>query len=150
MTTPHSVTVVLEAFAAVEARDEQRLAAICDPHVSFHWPPSLPYGGCVTGPAATGRERGWTTVWDPLQPTAAERAMHPRVVAATEAEVVVLWHQRGRAPNGSGLDNEVLGLYQVRSGKLARGQMFYFDPVGVDHFLRTHWAPRPSHGASPP
>jgi ketosteroid isomerase-like protein len=136
--TPDSVTVVLQAFAAVEARDEQRLAAICDPHVSFHWPPSLPYGGFVTGPAATNRERGWSAVWEPLQPTGAERAMDPRVVAATEAEVVVLWHQRGRAANGSGLDSEVLGLYQVRGGKLARGQMFYFDPAGVERFLQAH------------
>jgi hypothetical protein len=62
----------------------------------------------------------------------------------------VLWHQRGRAPNGSGLDSEVLGLYQVRSGKLARGQMFYFDPAGVDHFLQAHWAARSPRGASPP
>jgi ketosteroid isomerase-like protein len=140
--TPDSVTVVLQAFAAVEARDEQRLAAICDPHVSFHWPPSLPYGGSVTGPAASNRERGWSAVWDPLQPTAAERDMDPRVVAATESDVVVLWHQRGRAPNGSALDSEVLGLYQVHGGKLTRGQMFYFDPAGVERFLQAHSAAR--------
>jgi ketosteroid isomerase-like protein len=145
----NSVEVVLEAFAAVEARDERRLAAICDPLVSFHWPPSLPYGGCVTGRATTSRERGWSATWDPLQPTAAERAMDPRVVAATEAEVVVLWHQRGRAANGSTLDSEVLGLYQVRGGKLARGQMFYFDPAGVERFLRAHSATRSPHPVSP-
>jgi hypothetical protein len=41
----------------------------------------------------------------------------------------VLWHQRGRDRAGRWLDTPVLGLYQVRDGKLARAQMFYFDPL---------------------
>jgi ketosteroid isomerase-like protein len=131
-----SVGVVLEAFAAVEARDDERLAAACDPSVSFHWPPSLPYGGVVTGSAAARSDSGWSAVWYPLQPTPADQAMDPRVVAATVTEVVVLWHQRGRAPDGSHLDTEVLGLYQVRDGRLACGQMFYFDPARVERFLQ--------------
>jgi hypothetical protein len=35
--------------------------------------------------------------WFSLQPTEAER-MDPRVVATSDDEVVVLWHQRGRSP----------------------------------------------------
>jgi len=46
--------------------------------------------------------------------------MDPRVVAATEQEVVVLWHQRGLQPAGQRLDMETLGLYRVRDGKLPR------------------------------
>ena len=61
--------------------------------------------------------------------------MEPRIVAATDREVVVLWRQRGLSPNGERLDTPVLGLYQVRAGKLARAQMFYFDPVAVADFL---------------
>jgi ketosteroid isomerase-like protein len=57
------------------------------------------------------------------------------VVAATEQEVVVLWHQRGVTPDCSSIDTEVLGLYRVRDGKLARAQMFYFDPASVVSFL---------------
>jgi ketosteroid isomerase-like protein len=72
-----------------------------------------------------------------LQPTAAERRMDPRVVAANDAsgEVVVLWRQRGRSPAGERFDGEVLGLYQVRDGRLARAQMFYFDTVALAEFL---------------
>jgi len=71
----------------------------------------------------------------PLQPTQAEQQMEPRIVAATDQEVVVLWRQRGRSPNGEHLDTPVLGLYQVRDGRLARAEMFYFDPVTVNDFL---------------
>ncbi len=48
---------------------------------------------------------------------------------------MVLWHQRGRDPAGGRLDTPVLGLYQVRDGKLARAQMFYFDPLAAAEFL---------------
>jgi len=47
----------------------------------------------------------------------------------------VLWHQRGVTPGGDRLDEEVLGLYHVRAGKLARAQMFYFDTTAVVSFL---------------
>ncbi len=61
--------------------------------------------------------------------------MDPRVVAANEDEVVVLWRQRGLSRSGDRFDGDVLGLYQVREGKLARAQMFYFDTVAVANFL---------------
>jgi ketosteroid isomerase-like protein len=61
--------------------------------------------------------------------------MDPRVVAANEDEVVVLWRQRGLSPAGERFDGEVLGLYQIREGKLARAQMFYFDTLAVASFL---------------
>jgi len=58
------------------------------------------------------------------------------VVAATDDEVVILWRQRGRNPQGATLDGEVLGLYRLRNGRLARAQMFYFDPTAATEFLR--------------
>jgi ketosteroid isomerase-like protein len=61
--------------------------------------------------------------------------MDPRVVAASDQEVVVLWRQRGLSPIGGRFDGPVLGLYQVRDGKLARAQMFYFDTSAVAGFL---------------
>jgi ketosteroid isomerase-like protein len=57
------------------------------------------------------------------------------VVAAGGQKVVVLWRQRGQTPAGELLDTEVLGLYRLRAGKLARGHMFYFDPAAVCAFL---------------
>ena len=61
--------------------------------------------------------------------------MDPRVVAANEDEVV-LWRQRGVSPSGERFEGEVLGLYQICEGKLARAQMFYFDTVAVVNFLK--------------
>ena len=124
---------MLEVFRAIERRDAQRVFGLCHEDVEFHWPPSLPYGGVAQG--FGGDRPRWTETWMPLQPTPAEQQMEPRIVAATDREVVVVWRQRGLSPNGERLDTPVLGLYQVRDGKLARAQMFYFDPVAVADFL---------------
>jgi ketosteroid isomerase-like protein len=132
-----STGIVMEAFDAVERRDARRLAQLYHPEVEFHWPLCLPYGGTFRGIAAQQDQyrMTWDQVWDPLQPSEQERRMDPRVVAATEQEVVVLWHQRGRQPAGQRLDMEALGLYGVRDGKFARAQMFYFDTAAVLSFL---------------
>jgi len=61
--------------------------------------------------------------------------MDAQVVAASGDDVVVRWHQRGRAVDGESVDEEVLGLYHFREGKLARAQMFYFDTAPVALFL---------------
>jgi uncharacterized protein len=133
------IDVVLQSFRAVERRDRQGLSELEHPDVEFHWPPSLPYGGIARGIEGGSRSRNaeglWTRTWDPLQPTEAERRMDPRVVAANDDEVVVLWHQRATDAAGNRLDEPVLGLYQVREGKLARAQMFYFDPIAVGEYL---------------
>ncbi|HET7855336.1 MAG TPA: nuclear transport factor 2 family protein [Gaiellaceae bacterium] len=135
MSAGESVSIVLEAFRAVEERDEDRLLELYHPEVEFHWTPSLPFGGSSRGSVARRPGPTWSDVWDPLQPTEAERRMDPRVVAATEREVVILWRQRGVSPRGERFDGEVLGLYEVRDGKFARAQMFYFDAVAVQRFL---------------
>jgi hypothetical protein len=75
--------------------------------------------------------------------------MDPRVVAATEREVVVLWRQRGLGPHGTSYDGEVLGLYEVRGGKLARAQMFHFDAIAVARFLAAAGADRDAAEPAP-
>jgi ketosteroid isomerase-like protein len=117
--------VILEVFDAIERRDQTRIAQLFHPDVELHWPRSLPYGGVFR--PSNPRRPTWEDTWIPLQPTAAERGLSPRFVAAEGNEVVVLWHQRGLSPGGDRLDTEVLGLYEVRDGKLVRAQMFYFD-----------------------
>jgi ketosteroid isomerase-like protein len=126
--------VVLEVFRAIERRDPHRFADLIHPEFEIHWPPSLPWSGTFPGREVEGRPT-WTETWQPLQPTAAERRMDPRVVAVGDEEVVVLWRQRGRSPTGARFDGQVLGLYQVREGKLARAQMFYFDAAAAAGFL---------------
>jgi len=128
MSNRENVQVMLEIFSAIERRDPKRVFELCQPDVEFLWPPSLPYGGTSPGSA-------WANTWLPLQPTEVERRMDPRVVAAGPEEVVILWQQRGVSPAGDGLETPVLGVYQVREGKLARAQMFYFDTAAVNDFL---------------
>ena len=98
MSRTASTSIVTAAFAAAGRRDERRLAELYHPEVEFRWPPSLPYGGSVHGATAlqVGDRTGFGQIWDPLQPARHERRMDPRVVAATDQEVVVLWHQRRR------------------------------------------------------
>jgi ketosteroid isomerase-like protein len=137
MRVEENISLVLEAFEAVERRDAQRLSELYHPDVEFHWPPSLPYGGTFRRReiGALQQATRWSATWDALQPTQAERQMSPRVVATAFDEVVVLWRQRALSPAGERFEGEVLGLYQVRDGKFARAQMFYFDTTAVLSFL---------------
>ena len=127
------VKVMLDIFGAIERRDERRFLELVHPDCAMYWPPSLPYGGTAHG--LKQEDPTWSATWSPLQPTEAERNMEPRVVAASEDEVVVLWRQRGVTPAGDRCDEEVLGLYHVRGGQLTRAQMFYFDTAALVSFL---------------
>jgi ketosteroid isomerase-like protein len=136
-----NVDVVLQTIRAVEQRDVQALFALYHPEVEMLDAPSLPYGGTRRGLNDIGEdiqqdpERTWLGTWGPLQPTDAERRMDPRVVAANDREVVVLYRQRGLDPSGERFDAPVVGLYEVHEGKFARAQMFHFDTAAVVKFL---------------
>jgi ketosteroid isomerase-like protein len=137
-TAEKNIETMLAIFRNIEERDPkhpdpQKQLQLIQPDVEFHWPPSLPYGGTHRGLANYGPN--WGKTWNPLQPTPADRKLSPRVIAASNNEVVILWRQRGVSPLGEHLDTEVLGLYQLRDAKLARAQMFYFDETAVAHFL---------------
>ncbi len=140
MSVTESVAIVLEAFQAVEQCNEERLLELYRPEVEFHWTPSLPYGGSSQR-VMPRQGPSWSDIWNPLQPTQAERRMDPRVIAATDREVVVLLRQRGVSTSGERFEDEVLGLYEIRDGKFARAQMFYFDAVAVQRFLTSAKAP---------
>jgi ketosteroid isomerase-like protein len=130
-----AVDVVLQVFQSVEERDPQLAVEVYHDDLEFHWPRPLPYAGSSYGlKASLERRPGWAQTWDPFQGPS-DHGLGARVVAATEDEVVVLWHQRGRDRAGRELDTPVLGLYRVRDGKLARAQMFYFDPLAAAEFL---------------
>ena len=99
MSRTASTGIVTAAFAVVGRCDERGLAELYHPEVEFRWPPALPCGGSFRGAAAlqAGGRTGFDQVWGPLQPTRHERRIDPRVVAATDQEAVVLWHQPRRA-----------------------------------------------------
>jgi len=130
-----AVDVVLQVFRSVEERNPQLAAEVYHDDLEFHWPRPLPYAGSTYGlKASLERRPGWAETWDPFQ-SQPDRWLDARVVASSEDEVVVLWHQRAHDHIGRQLDTPVLGLYQVRDGKLARAQMFYFDPLAAAEFL---------------
>ena len=124
---------ILAIFRAIEERDAAQFRALVQPDFEIHWPRSLPYGGTFRG--VEPQPHGWGATWQPFQPTEAERKMDPQAIATHGDDVVVLWHQRGRNGDGESIDEEVLGLYRFREGRLARAQMFYFDAVPVATFL---------------
>ena len=128
-----NIETMMKIFKAVEQRDDKSMRELCHPDVEFCWPDSLPYGGRFRGATRPGPT--WGETWIPLQPTEAERRLDPRVIAASKDEVVVLWNQRGVGRGGARFEGEVLGLYHLRGGKLARAQMFYFDTAAVADFL---------------
>jgi uncharacterized protein len=136
-----NVAVVLRTIRAVEQRDAQALLALYHPEVEIYDAPSLPYGGTRSGlndirqDIERNPERTWLGTWGPLQPTEEERSMAPRLVAANDREVVVLYRQRGLDPVGERFDGPVVGLYEVHDGKFARAQMFHFDTAAVVEFL---------------
>ena len=133
-----SEEIVLEAFASVDARDDQRLRRISHPEASFVWPESLQprHFRTAQGKVATS----WEEVWEPFQPLPefTTRKMSPQIVASSGRRVTVLWHQRGVNRRGERMDCEVLGLYEVRDRLLYRAQMFYFDTTAVCKFLQSN------------
>jgi len=132
-----NITVMLNLFKAIEDRNRNQQdieRSFYQPDVEFHWPAALPYGGTVHGLSGSGG-RDWNATWTPLQPTAEERRMDPRVIGAIEHQVAILYHQRGVSPKGERFDGEVIGMYDLREFKLARAQMFYFDEARCTRFL---------------
>ena len=133
--------VVLEVFRAVEERDGDGLLAAYHDDVEFVDAPSLPYGGSIRGKDAVfdqlnaTPEASWLGTWGPLQPTATERRMDPRVIATAGDEVTVVYTQRAVSSDGERFESPVLGLYEVRDGKFARAQMFHFDTAAIVAFL---------------
>jgi ketosteroid isomerase-like protein len=139
--------VVLAVIRAVEERDADALFELYHAYLELHDAPSLPYTYTARGKAAmreqleTAPEETWLGTWGPLQPTEDERRMDPRVVATAGDEVVVLYTTRAVAPDGERFESPVLGLYEVRDGKLARAQMFHYDTAAILAFLERAGSP---------
>jgi len=139
--------VVLAVIRAVEERDADALFELYHADVELHDAPSLPYTYTARGKTAmreqleTAPEETWLGTWGPLQPTEDERRMDPRVVATAGDEVVVLYTTRAVAPDGERFESPVLGLYEVREGKLARAQMFHYDTAAILAFLERAGSP---------
>lgn len=131
----NSSALVLEMIHAVERRDGERLLAIYAQDVEFIWPPELPYGGTYRGNEVIAMSEVFAAAWEPLQRSDGARRFDPRVLGVNGDEVAVLYHQRADPPDGGLWETEVIGLYTVVDGYVARLQMFYFDPTTTAAFL---------------
>lgn len=137
----NSAQIVLGVIRAIEQRDGEAMMRLFHDDVELHEAASLPYGGATRGKAELGEqlerhpEQTWLGTWGPLQPTATERSMDPRVIGERGDEVTVTYTQRAIAPSGERFEAPVVALYRVRDGKFAWAQMFHYDTAAVVGFL---------------
>lgn len=129
--------LTLDMLEAVEERDGQRLAALHHPHIRFVWPPRLPeIGGVHRGSEEVlPMYARWASLWDPLQPTRAERAMSPEIVAASADHVVARFTQRGVDPSARRTETEVLAVYRWEDSLVRDLHMYMDDPQALADFL---------------
>ncbi|MGE0769361.1 MAG: nuclear transport factor 2 family protein [Hyphomicrobiaceae bacterium] len=143
MSPRENAHLVLKILSVIEQRQLEQLRDFYHPDITFHWQPGLPYSGSFAGPEVARMSERFAATWLPLQPTEDTRRMDPEVLATGEdGRVVVNYKWRGLAPNGDRFETEVLADYQVRDGRLARAQMFYFDLPGMIAFLESARAGR--------
>lgn len=128
---------VLTAIKSVESRDLDRLAALYDPRITFDWPPGLPYSGHYEGGHIATMTELFASVWQPLQQTEQERRMEPTVVATAGDTVVVQYVTRGADAAGRRFDTPVLARYRARDGRLVEAQMYYWDLIGLQEFIKS-------------
>jgi ketosteroid isomerase-like protein len=137
MTTEQVVRAVLRA---VEARDRARLAELYHPDIEFSWPPGMPYSGRHRGAEVVAMGEAFAALWDPLQPTEAERHFDERIVASSESEVVVQYRWKAVDEQGRRFETDTLAHYRVVDGKFAGAAMFHFDHAGLLDFVAAHGA----------
>jgi uncharacterized protein len=127
----------LAAIESVETRDLDRLATLYDPGIIFDWPPGLPYSGHYEGRHIATMTERFASVWQPLQETEEERRMDPTVVATAGDTVVVQYVARGADAAGRRFETPVLARYRARDGRLVEAQMYYWDLIGLQEFIRS-------------
>jgi ketosteroid isomerase-like protein len=138
MSREENCAIVMEVLRVIEDRELDRLGDLYHPDVEFHWPPGLPYSGSFKGESMADMGARFAETWLPLQPTEETRRMDAKVVATDDnGRVIVRYTWKGLDTEGRRLDADTLADYQVRDGRLARAQMYYFDLTGMISFLET-------------
>ena len=133
MTRP--VDVVRRLFAAVEARD---LAAVLDCYgdrIEIRELPSLPYGGVYRGRrGARAHAEAFLRAWGPFQ--LRREGLEASFAETDDERVVALFRHRATdETRGVRLDEEEVGIYEVRDGMIERSTMVHVDPERLVRFL---------------
>jgi ketosteroid isomerase-like protein len=129
------VDVVRRLFAAVEARD---LGAVLDCYgdrIEIHEVPSLPYGGVYRGRRGAHDHAGaFVRSWGPFQ--LRREPLEPSFAETDDGRVVALFRHRAvDEAGGVRLDEEEIGIYEVRDGVIERSTMVHVDPGRLVRFL---------------
>lgn len=129
-----NVETVRRLFRAVEERDLAGVLDAYDPGIVIHEADSLPYGGDHRGPQGAKRyayrsRRTWRFLQSP----------EDIKLGATSLDggdrVVALFRHRARSADGKKVDLPVVGLYEVRGGRVVEARMFHFDTAELSQFL---------------
>jgi uncharacterized protein len=131
-----NIDVVRRLFRAVEKRD---LATVLDSYhedIEINESGSLPYGGVYHGHDGVRRHaEQFMNAWGEYQGED-EVKLDATFTETDDGRVVALFRHRAFDPErGERLDTPEIGVYEVREGKVARSQMFHFDPLPLDGFL---------------
>jgi hypothetical protein len=130
------------------ARTTAVFAIVLLPRATCQWPGSARFRNVLARPFVDRRGLHLGNLWPVRESVEDEGAQFMHVSdrdvqqAVVGTEVVVHWHQRAVSPSGERFDGEALGLYEVRDGKFARAQMFYFDAIAVQRFMAAAAAER--------
>jgi ketosteroid isomerase-like protein len=129
-----NVETVRRLFRAVEERDLAGVLDAYDPEVVIREADSLPYGGEHRG--LTGARRhahGYLRAWNFLQ-SPKEKRLDATFVDAGD-RVVALFRHRAHSADGKKVDLPVVGVYEVRGGRVVEARMFHFDTAEISRFL---------------
>ena len=126
------VEVVRRLFAAVEARDPAALLACYADRPEIREAPSLPYGGVYR--RARDHAEAFVRAWGPYQPV--REPLGASFGETDDGRVVAVFRHRAVDPaRGVRLDEDEVGVYEVRDGVVVRSTMLHADPERLARFL---------------
>jgi len=129
------VEVVRRLFRAVEARDLATVLACYGEDVEIHEVASLPYGGVYRGRRG-GRDHAeaFLRAWGPYR--GAPEPLRASFGETDDGRVVALFrHHAVDEVRGVRLDEDEVGIYEVRDGVIVRSTMVHADPERLARFL---------------
>ncbi|HZB10948.1 MAG TPA: nuclear transport factor 2 family protein [Rubrobacter sp.] len=130
-----NVETVRRLFRAVEERDLTGVLDAYDPHIAIHGANSLPYGGDHRGLQGAKRHAyGFWRTWRFLQ-SPEEMKLGATFLDGGD-RVVALFRHRARSADGKKVDLPVVGVYEVRGGRVVEARMFHFDTAELSQFLQ--------------
>jgi ketosteroid isomerase-like protein len=129
-----NMETVRRLFQAVEERDLAGVLDAYDPEIVIHEADSLPYGGNHRGLQGAKRHAyGFWRTWRFLQ-SPEEMKLRATFLKGGD-RVVALFRHRAHSADGEKVDLPVVGVYEVRGGRVVEARMFHFDTAEISRFL---------------